>query len=470
MNNQPNEIAAVGATTAQAIAAAAGSQLITLDPAAYVAEVFKPFNDKFAILKAEADTIAPDASTTAGMEICVKYRAAFRDDVRVAGEKARVVRKAPILEIGKLLDSKYAELKKAVVPYEAKFDAAIKAEEKRKEDLKRAEAEREEKVRLRIVAIRDLPLAAVGKPAAAIAGMIAALEADVPDDSFGKLLDAAMTARAEVMAKLAGVHTAAVASEEEAARIAAERVELAQLREAAAERQRLAQVEADRVAAAQKAEADRLLALAAEQEAAALREREAAAAKLKAEADAQAEANRVAQAEIDLQRAELAEQQAAAQAERDAAERTRVAGETKAQLEQKAKAAAAERTANEQAVTRQATHTRESALAEANASIASAAAANVAADAAAAPVPAGAAPEIARTATFYGDAPTRRTVPAPASAAAPADLFDQADRTAESDIEFLSSLADAKDMTLADLIDRITAIDFEAVSAELAAA
>jgi hypothetical protein len=320
------------------------------------------------------------------MEICVKYRAAFRDDVRVAGEKARVVRKAPILEIGKLLDSKYAELKNAVVPYEAKFDAAIKAEEKRKEDLKRAEAEREEKVRLRIVAIRDLPLAAVGKPAAAIAEMITALEVDVPDESFGKLLDAAMTARAEVLAKLAGVHTAAVASEEEAARIAAERAELAQLREAAAERQRLAQVEADRVAAAQKAEADRLLALAAEQEAAALREREAAAAKLKAEADAQAEANRVAQAEIDRQRAELAEQQAAAQAERDAAEQARVAAETKAQLEKKAQAAAAERTANEQAIAKQQVHTREGAIAAAHASIASAAAAaaNVADDARAA--------------------------------------------------------------------------------------
>lgn len=244
MNTQPNEIAAVGAAAAQAIASATGSQLITLDPAAYVAEVFKPFNDTFAILKAEADTITLDASTTAGMEICVKYRAAFRDDVRVAGEKARVERKAPILMIGKLLDSSYAELKNAVIPYEAKFDAAIKAEEKRKDDLKKAEAEREEKVRMRIVAIRDLPLSAVGKTAAAITAMIADLEADAPDESFGKLQDAAITARAEVLVKLTSVHAAAVSSEEEAARIAAERAELAQLREAAAERQRLAAIDA----------------------------------------------------------------------------------------------------------------------------------------------------------------------------------------------------------------------------------
>lgn len=342
MNNQPNEIAAVGATTAQAIAAAAGSQLITLDPAAYVAEVFKPYNDMFAILKAEADTITPDASTTAGMEICIKYRAAFRDDVRVAGEKARVERKAPILTIGKLLDSKYADLKNAVIPYEAKFDAAIKAEEKRKDDLKKAEAEREEKVRSRIVTIRELPLATVGKSAAVVAEMIAALEADVPDESFGKLQDAAVTARADALVKLAGVHAAAVASEEEAARIAAERAELAQLREAAAERQRLALVEAERVAAAQKAEAARLAALAAEQEAAALREREVAAAQLKAEADAQAERNRLAQEEIDRQLAELAAARQA-DADRTAAEQARIAAEAQAEVDRQAAADQSER-------------------------------------------------------------------------------------------------------------------------------
>lgn len=355
MNTQPNEIEAVGAVAVQAIAAVAGSQLITLDPAKYVAEVFKPFIDKFAILKAEADTITPDASTTAGMEIAVKYRAAFRDDVRIAGEKARADRKAPILQIGKLLDSKYRDLAEAVAPYEAKFHDAIKAEEKRKEELKKAEAERQEKVRQRVAGIRDLPLNAVGKSAAEVSDMIAALEADEPDESFGILLDAAKTARAEVLAKLASVHAAAVANEEEVARIAAERAELAQLREAAAERARLAQIETDRIAAEQKAEADRLAALAAEQEAAALRERETAAAKLKQEAEAQAEANRKAQAEIDHQRQELATQQAAALAEREAAERVRVAAETKVQLEAQAAYIVAERQANERAAAEQRT-------------------------------------------------------------------------------------------------------------------
>lgn len=328
MNNHPAENEAVGAVAVHAAAMPATSQLITLDPIKYVAEVFKPFNDKFAVLKAEADAITPDASTTAGMENAVKYRAAFRDEVRIAGEKARAERKAPILEIGKLLDTKYKDLLAVVAPYEAKFHDAIKAEEKRKEDLKKAELARQEEIRQRLVAIRELPLQAIGKTAAEIGSMLTALDADEPGEDFGTLLDAAKAAHAEAMTKLTAAQVAAAAGEAEAARIAAERAELQQLRDAAIERKRLAEIEAERVAAEQKAEADRLAALAAEQEAAALREREAAAAKLKAEADAQAEKNRLAQAEIDRQLAELAAAKAAADA--------RVAAEAKAAAERQA--------------------------------------------------------------------------------------------------------------------------------------
>ncbi|WP_312435470.1 hypothetical protein [Janthinobacterium sp.] len=357
MNNHPAENEAVGAVAIQADAPApAASQLITLDPAKYVAEVFKPFIDKLAILKAEADAITPDASTTAGMDICIKYRAAFRDDVRIAGEKARVERKAPILIIGKLLDTKYAELKVEVAPYEAKFDGAIEAEKKRKEELKAAEAARAEQIRLRIAAIRELPLQAVGQSAEVIAKMSAALEVDEPDEAFGAMLDAAKVARAEVLIKLAALHVAATETEAEAARIAAERAELAQLREAAAEAKRIAQEEADRVTAERQAEDQRRAALVAEQEAAALRQREAQAAELKKQADAQAERNRLEQAEIARQRQELLDMQADAKAKADAeaarlveaaaqAERDRVAADTKRQLDQQAADTAAARAA-----------------------------------------------------------------------------------------------------------------------------
>lgn len=367
MNNHPAENEAVGAIAVHAAAIPATSQLITLDPIKYVAEVFKPFNDKFAILKAEADAITPDASTTAGMETAVKYRAAFRDEVRIAGEKARAERKAPILEIGKLLDSKYKDLLAIVTPYEAKFHDAIKAEEKRKEDLKKAELARQEEIRQRLVTIRELPLQAMGKTAAEIGAMLTALDADEPGEDFGTLLDAANAAHAEAMTKLTSAQAAAAAGEAEAARIAAERAELQQLRDAAAERKRVADIEAERIAAVQKAEADRLAALAAEQEAAALREREAAAAKLKAEADAQAEKNRLAQAEIDRQLAELAAAKAAAEAERVAAE-AKAAAERQASADQAERdRIAAEQRAQQAAAQLQRPTTAGAAIAQANA-------------------------------------------------------------------------------------------------------
>lgn len=453
MNNHPAENEAVGAVAIQAGAPVpAASQLITLDPAKYVAEVFKPFVDKLAILKTEADAITPDASTTAGMDICIKYRAAFRDDVRIAGEKARVERKAPILIIGKLLDTKYAELKGEVAPYEAKFDGAIEAEKKRKEELKAAEAARAEQIRLRIAAIRELPLQAVGQAAEMISMMMAALEADEPDEAFGAMLDAAKVARAEVLTKLAALHVTATETEAEAARIAAERAELAQLREAAAEAKRIAQEEADRVAAERQAEDQRRAALAAEQEAEALRQREAQAAELKKQADAQAECNRLEQAEIARQRQELLDMQADAKAKADAeaarlaeaaeqAERTRVAADTKRQLKQQAADIAAARAAEP--------------------------AAAPASPAAPAVAPVGAAPEIARTATFYKEVQTCRS--AAANPAPVENLFDDMDDAGPNDEQIIAFFAE-HDMDIDEAVPRLERFISDVRAGALAAA
>ncbi len=81
--------------------------------------------------------------------------------------------------------------------------------------------------------------------------------------------------------------------------------------------------------------------------------------------------------------------------------------------------------------------------------------------------PAAGAADVQRTAEFYGE-----TRPAPAQIAmnTTGSLFDAAENTVDQDIEFLSSLADAKDMTLAALLDRLAGIDFETLRAELRAA
>lgn len=118
-----------------------GTQLITLDPKKYVEEVFASFTQRLAAAKAEAAGITVvDVSTKAGMALAVKHRAVFRA-IRIEAENERVARKRPILDIGKLLDSRNNEIAAEVSAEEERFDNAIKADEIRKE------AERQARIR-----------------------------------------------------------------------------------------------------------------------------------------------------------------------------------------------------------------------------------------------------------------------------------------------------------------------------------
>jgi hypothetical protein len=264
----------------------------------------------------------------------------LRTGIKAVAEAAR----KDATEFSKAVITKEKELIALITPEEVRvfelrdtYDAKVEAE---KQAAIAKERERIAAIQADISTIHDSPLELVGKTAAEIQVVIESVAAIVvSEERFAEFERDATKVVAEVSVKLAGLHAAAVASEEEAARIAAERAELAQFRE----RARLAQVEAERIAAEQKAEAERLAALAAEQEAAALREREAAAAKLKQEAEAQAEKNRLAQAEIDRQLAELAAAKAAADADRLAAEQARIAEEAKVATERQAAAEQAER-------------------------------------------------------------------------------------------------------------------------------
>lgn len=140
--------------TAVAPAEPVGTQLMTLDPKTYVAQVFAPFTERLAAAKAAVAEIKEiDVSTKQGMAIAVRHRATFRA-IRIEAENARVFRKAPILTIGRLLDSRNGEIHDEVTKEEERFDSAIKADERRKEEERmakiRAEQERvaaEEKAR-----------------------------------------------------------------------------------------------------------------------------------------------------------------------------------------------------------------------------------------------------------------------------------------------------------------------------------
>lgn len=231
------------------------SGVLTIDPETYVTEVFNPFRAELEILKAEAETVTYDIATTAGMKTAVEHRAKFRD-MRVNAEKARKERKAPILEIGKLLDSRYKEIEAEITPFETRFDNDIKQEESRKEAERQAkiaaERARIDAIKSLIAIIRDLPLQAVGKSSAEISAMIGNLVNEPIDDRYQEFLDEAKAVRLDVLDKLAkaetaqrGIEIAADTQRQEAARLAEEREELAKLRAEAEARRSAEKAAAD---------------------------------------------------------------------------------------------------------------------------------------------------------------------------------------------------------------------------------
>jgi len=278
----------------------APTQIITIDPATYVAAVYQPFRDKLDAAKAAADAAEYDITTTAGMEVAKKHRAVFRDEFRLAIEAARTERKAPILEIGRLIDSKAKEITAEVAPYEKRFDDAIKGEEQRKATEKAAketaERERVAAIRARIARLQQLPVECVGLDAEQIAAKLRAVEAAAIDEAFAEFKGEAELARDAVVEKLTTMHRAAVAAAEEAQRLAAERAEL----------ERRQREEEERLAAERAAQDARLKA-----------EREAQERELAEQRAKQAEADRIAREAREAEERRLAEQRAELQRQQD---------------------------------------------------------------------------------------------------------------------------------------------------------
>jgi hypothetical protein len=161
------------------------SALVTIDPTSYVAAVYEPFSKRLADAVAKVEGVEYDVTTTAGMKTAKEYRALFRV-IRIEADKERAARKAPILAVGKLLDSRNAEIEKAIEPHESKFDAEIKAEERRNEDERaaklKAEEERRTLIQSRIDAIRNKPLQAISLGADDTDAMVAELSQMVADE------------------------------------------------------------------------------------------------------------------------------------------------------------------------------------------------------------------------------------------------------------------------------------------------
>lgn len=262
--------------------------LITLDPAKYAAEVFQPFHTKLEKLIADSAKVEFDITTTAGMATAVQWRAVFRDEIRIAADKARKDRKAPITLIGKLLESEYKSVEEAAAPYEERFDTAIINETHRKEIERQAkitkERDRIEGIKTLIQAIRALAISAVGKPSSELFDLIDKIDAmPLDEQTYAEFVPDAAKAIGETMEAVTKLYHAAQESERAATEAQAERERIAKAQ--AAENQRLSEeraaLERQRAEFAEKVE---------EQE-------RQSAAERKTRDDAAAEARRIADAE-----------------------------------------------------------------------------------------------------------------------------------------------------------------------------
>ena len=237
-----------------------------------------------------------------------------------------------ISKAGKEARDDATKFSKAVIEEEKRLIAIIEPEEDRlrglrdawdaereREKLANAEAEKRRIATLqeRIAEIRGAVAAAATCKPALVLEHIGDIERMVIDASFEEFQGQAQLAKDETLDKLRELHAQAVAREEEAARLAAEREELDRLRREEAERQAQA--------AAARAEEERRLAAERETQEAHLRaEREAHERQLAAE---RAEADRVAREKLAAEEAELSAQRAAQEAE------ARRLAEERAQLE-----------------------------------------------------------------------------------------------------------------------------------------
>jgi hypothetical protein len=289
----------------------ASRDLLTIDPVTYVTAVYAGHHTALALAIA-AIPAEIDVTTPAGYKLATTHRATFKG-IRTGANATRQQRKAPILEIGKLIDSHYKALEAEVTPYEARFDALIKDEDARKEAIKaekaRIEAERIDAIKFRIDAFGLVALDCIGKSAEHIQGAIETVTAVEIDASFEEFTTTAASAKQSALEKLDLALTSAKEAEAEQARAKAERDEFERQRKQqaadaaalAAERKRLAD---------ERAEQERKAKIQRDAESAAIAEerRKLGAARVEQERAAKTQADALAaqQAEIKRQQDELA--------------------------------------------------------------------------------------------------------------------------------------------------------------------
>lgn len=289
-----------------------------------------------------------DVTTAKGMAAAKAARAAVREP-RFECETFRKELKAPILELGRQVDSRAKEITTALEAIEDPIHEQITNEEARKEREReakiKAEQERTEGIQRRIDAIRAWPINAAGKPSVLVAQMLLDANSYTIGEEFAEFVPMATQAITASRAALVGIHAERLAHEAEQAKLEADRKELEALRAQAAEREAADKARRDAEEKEAKDRRDAEAALQAAQLKAEKAEQDRLLAERQAELDRQAlaqleqqrltrEANEAEQRRLAQERAELARQQEAQrlkdeQAEAVRAEQARIASVTR---------------------------------------------------------------------------------------------------------------------------------------------
>ena len=238
-----------------------------------------------------------DVSTSKGMDVAKRDRKAIRA-LRTDLEATRKQIKAPVIDLGKKIDSEAKRITAELVELERPIDEVIKAEEKRKADIKaeqmRIERERIEAIHAQITEVTNAPLDLVGKSSHEIKVALNELINSESDGKYAEFQSLADQAHEGAIDKIKSMLSERIAHEQalvEQARLRAEAVEKQKKIDEENEKRRLE-------AAKQQAELD----------ARADAQRkidEARQAELDVQAEAQRKQTEEKQAELDARQAEL---------------------------------------------------------------------------------------------------------------------------------------------------------------------
>lgn len=254
-----------------------------------------------AALKEQYAGVVYEVQTTKGMDEAKKARAAIREP-RYEIERVRKEAKAPILKLGKELDTRAKAITEEILAIENPIHRQIENEQSRKEAEKQAkidaELNRVADIQARRDAIRSWPMDAAGKPSSLVEQMVDDAEGyRVTTEMFAEFAEQAQAELEVARQALKGILSERREHEAEQERIKAEREELARLR-----------AEAEKREAEERAEQERWR-----------REKEDQAAAQRAQQEAELKAQREKQeAEAAAERKRIADEEAAAKAIRDA--------------------------------------------------------------------------------------------------------------------------------------------------------